>query len=223
MDQIFDQTAINMLPLPKGIMVSFCAGKDEGHIAAAYRTISFDDGRISAVTADEYMEQKFGSDFKFVLKEIDNPVTCFSSRLSSGELLCVETNGDAVLFDTDSKIKWKGNVSKNGSTVGGLTAVGRKVWISFVQDNCIVRFNSITMRSEIRIGGGKEPAFYSPNGMWLSNNNMIVCCSDEKKLIKIDLETYDIEDINVFFEPIHQYFSIAGYELVRVDSGIYLL
>ena len=212
-----------MLPLPKGIIISFCVGTDGSHTAVGYKSVSFEDGRLSTVTADTYMMEKFGYERKDAINEADNPVTCLTAHLANGELAVISQNGDTKLLDKDGLVRWQGNLCFKGTAPTGLTAVGRRMWVAYSDANAVVRYNAATLKPELRIGGGKEPVFLGPEGIWISNNKITVCCTGDNKLCRIDLDTFGFEDYERFTEPVHQYFSIGGYELVRLDSGIYLL
>ena len=223
MEKIFDESVINMLPLPNGIIIAFCAGKDETRMAAGYKMISFEDGRISSVSSEIYMIAKFGNNYKPFLPHFENPVTCQAAHLSNGDLIGFSKNGDAGLYDVEARPKWTGSLTLNGAAPTGLTVVGSRMWVAFGEANAIVKYNAATMKSELRIGGGREPVFIHPEGMWLSNNRITVCCSGDQKLCRVELDTFMLEDHAIFTEPVHQYFCIGKYELVRLDSGIYLL
>lgn len=224
MEKIFNESVINMLPLTKGIIVSFCNPKTGA--VNGYKMVGFEDGRVSNITQEIYLFEKFGSEFEHfehVIKKIDNPITCFAAHLSNGELIVLSKCGDATLFDTDAGVKWRGKLTLGNARPTGLTVVGRKLWVAYSDANAIVRYNALTMKSELRIGGGEHPAFFAPEGMWLANNRMTICCAGDKKLCRIDLDSFNMEELASFDEPIYQYFNIAGYELVRLQSGIYLI
>lgn len=221
MEKVFDQGVVNMLPLTKGIVVSFCDEKTG--VINGYKVVAFEDGRVSNITQEVFLAQKFGSNYESIIKKCDNPVTCFAANLSNGELIVLSKNGDAILFDTDARIKWQGNLCFKKAKPTGLTVVGRKIWVAYSDANAIIRYNAVTMKSELRIGGGDNPAFFAPQGMWLANNRMTICCAGNKQLCRIDLDSFELEEYATFDEPIHQYFNIGGYELVRLDSGIYLM
>lgn len=221
MEKIFDESVVNMLPLTKGIIVSFCDLKTG--VINGYKMVGFEDGRVSTITQELYLTEKFGNDFKHIIKKSDNPVTCFAAHLSNGELIMLSKKGDAMLFDTDARVKWQGKLNFGDATPTGLTVVGRKLWVAYGNANAIIRYNSVTMKSELRIGGGEKPAFFAPEGMWLANNRMTICCAGDKKLYRIDLDSFDMEEHASFDEPVYQYFNIGGYELVRLQSGVYLM
>lgn len=221
MEKIFDESVVNMLPLPNGIMVSFCDTKTG--VINGYKMVNFEDGRVSTVAQDVYFSQKFGNENEHIIKKVDNPVTCFAAYLSNGELIVISKKGDAVLLDTDARTKWKGNLKFGDATPTGLTVVGRKFWVAYNKANAIIKYNALTMKNELRIGGGEKPVFLAPEGMWLANNKMTICSKTDKKLYRIDLDSFMLEEYASFDEPVYQYFNIGGYELVRLESGIYLM
>ena len=100
---------------------------------------------------------------------------------------------------------------------------GAALWASFRENGVLVRYSLHTMREELRIGGGQASTFSKPEGLWVDGDKLVVCNAGSKKLWQVDLKTYAVADCMEFEEPVHQYVRIDDYELVVLDSGVYLL
>jgi hypothetical protein len=79
------------------------------------------------------------------------------------------------------------------------------------------------MREELRIGSQKDNAFSKPRGLWADGKRLIVCNSAGKCIESVDTSSYVVEKMMQFEEPVYQYLKIGMFEVVALDSGIYLL
>ena len=86
----------------------------------------------------------------------------------------------------------------------------------------LLRFNIASMREELRIGGNVSP-LSAPTDIFVDGDCAVVSSSGDKKLIKIDLNSYTVKDYKEFEEPVYSYKKVRGFELVLLESGLYLL
>ena len=61
--------------------------------------------------------------------------------------------------------------------------------------------------------------------MWINEpeEQLIVCNSNAKSILEVNMKTYTVRERTVFEEPVHRYMRIDGKEFVLLDSGLYLL
>ena len=78
------------------------------------------------------------------------------------------------------------------------------------------------MREELRIGGVRSP-FSAPKNIFVKGNIATICNADSKKLSRVNLENYTVEDYHEFSETVHSYVSVDKYEFVLLDSGLYVI
>ena len=79
------------------------------------------------------------------------------------------------------------------------------------------------MREELRIGSQKDNVFSKPRGLWADGKNLIVCNSAGKCIESVDTNSYVVEKYAQFDEPVYQYVKCGAYEVVLLESGIYLI
>ena len=118
---------------------------------------------------------------------------------------------------------WTGTLKYKDFGPCDAVCIGRSVWVSFPEGDTILRYNARTMREELRIGSKRDNAFSRPCGLYVENNRLVVCNSASKFIEVVDTESYTVERYSSFEEPLHQYIKPNGQEIVRLDSGVYLL
>lgn len=222
MDQITNLQAVSLLPTSDGIIFAYCAEKLENMYRVGFKTVSFTDGRVSNVAKSVYMHAKFGPYYKTFADKIENYLTCFSLPMEDGQTFVVERNGNATVFAADGLELWQGKMLYKNTAPGGIAPQGRCLWASFPEHNVLVRYNLKTLRQELRIGGSDSP-FNGSEGLFPAGNKLFVCNTGSNSIWKLDTANYATELLNQFDEPVYEYFFINNYEVVRLESGIYVL
>ncbi len=223
MTKIFDSSALSMLPLSDGMIFAFCQELYDERMAAGFRSVAFDSGKMTQVTADYFSIAKFGTNYKTLLLTIDNPITCKTAFLENGNIFVATDLGKAMIFDRDNAIVWSGEMTHKGNPLSGVAVDGNSLWCSYKDSSILVRYNTRTMRDELRLGGGKNTVIGSPKSIFICDGVMRVCDAEAKKIFEINLSSYAMQVYKEFDEPVHQYMKVRNNELVLLDSGIYLL
>ncbi len=223
MTKIFDNTALSILPMSDGMIFAYCQERDDEQMTVAFKSISFDSGKIQNVTSDFYSVAKFGANYKSFLLGINNPITCKAAYLENGNLFLADDEGSARIIGRDINTVWSGNLVHKGCPVSGVAPYGNSLWCSYRDSGILVRYNTRTMRDELRLGGGKNTAITGPKSIYVNGDIMRVCDCDAGKIFEIDLRSYAMSVYREFDEPVHQYIKVRSNELVLLDSGIYLL
>ena len=78
------------------------------------------------------------------------------------------------------------------------------------------------MREELRIGGNHSP-FNNPRSLFLKDDAAIICNRNSQKLLSVNLDSYAVEELEEFSEPIIQYSESGKYRFVLSKSGIYAI
>lgn len=223
MEKIYDSSALSLFPLSDGMVFAYCQERDSNQITVAFKTVSFETGVMTNVTSDFFSIAKFGAKYKSYLFQIDNPITCKVAELGNGNIFISDDKSEAKILDRNISTVWSGNLSHKGNPVSGVAVDGSSLWCSYKDSGILVRYNTRTMRDELRLGGGKTAVISSPKGIYIQDGMMRVCDCRENKIFEIDLNTYAMNIYREFDEPVHQYIKVRSYELVLLDSGIYLL
>ena len=224
MIQVFDEKALNILPLPNGFIVAYKKAEDENDdkMVVAYTLVSFEKENSSSVTRSVYQLAKFGSLYKMIEKQLENSFYWKTIFLPNDKLFAFYPDGSAVIFDAEARVIWSGTVLYDNSGAADFVLQGNSLWASFPNSDCVAKFNIGTMREELRIGG-KSSAFSRPEGLFLEGDKLYVCSEGNGKVWEVNTNNYAVLEHMDFGEPVHQYLKVGGFTLARLDSGVYKL
>lgn len=222
MDKISPHKALSLLALPAGFVFAYPFEISSEALKVGYKMVAFDTGKISNVTRSIYTLTKFGSQYRMLEKKISNFIYCHSALLDGGRVFIAEKDGSAALFDPDGTVLWEGKLTYQNEPPSCIAASGDTLWAAYGQKNIIVKYNINTMREELRIGGSNSP-FCNPTAIFPAGSKLFVCNSESQDIWKIDITDYSTELYYQFEEPVYDYKFIDKYEIVCLESGIYLL
>jgi len=220
---IYKGKVLHMLPIPSGIVAAVLSDiTEEGKMVVEYRMISLETGQIQRITNSVYLLAKFGASHKSAEVQVSNHLTCRTCMLPEGELFVVEDDFSAKVLDVDGFTKWVGVVKYKGESAADATFDGKNIWVSFTENNAIIRLDPASMREELRIGGKKgESGFSSPVGIFAEDEYLFVSNCNSHQIWKIHTKTYEAGEYMTFDEPVYAYSKCHGREVVWLESGIY--
>lgn len=222
MKQIFAGTVFDILPTQNGILFSYYKENIDDKMIVNYKMLSFDTGKFSDVTNHVYWITKFGHNYKPILKYCDNYILSKAIVLLNSKVFILKTNGEAMLVDTDASPIWQGSLSYRGAIASDIIVYKNALWAAYAECNVLLRYNLFNMREELRIGGNNSPFNY-PKSLFLKNDTAIICNRNSQKLLSINLDSYAVEELQEFSEPIIQYIESGKYRFVLSKSGIYAI
>ena len=219
---LFAGKVYEMVAQPNGIVFSYCKEVIDSRVVIGYKMISFDTKTITDVAKNIYWLSKFGCNYRAVVSLCNNYVTARSLVLPTGRVFMSEDNGRAILFDSEGMPLWTGELTYRGIVPSDIAIYKNALWASYSSSNVLLRFNLSTMREELRIGGNSSP-FNKPHSMFLDGDEAIISNLGSNKLIKINLDTYNVTDFLEFNEPVHSYLKVKNFQFLLMESGIYAL
>lgn len=222
MDKISPHKALSLLPLPAGFIFAYPFEIASETMKVGYKMVSFDTGKISNVTRNIYTLTKFGSEHRHFFGNIKNFIYCQSALFDDGRVFIVEKDGSAVLYDQSGLPVYEGSLTYGGCVPSCIAASGETLWAAFEDKNTIVKYNINSLREELRIGGSSSP-FSRPRSIFPAGTKLFVCNGETNDIWKIDTQNYSTELYYQFDEPVYDYKFIDKYEIVCLESGIYLL
>lgn len=222
MKKIFDGKIYEVLPKSDGIIFPYQKAKvDEGDVVW-YKMLSIENSSLTDVSEAIYMNMKFGNNYTVAVNICKNFVSEKAIILPDGRLLICNLNGQVFIIDTDGMINISGEIKYRDAAPSSIAFYKNSIWASFREYNVLIRFNINTMRSELRIGGKTSP-FDLPEGIFIEGEIAYVCNSGSNKVIKVNLESYSVEDYYAFEEPIKAYTKSGKFEFVLLNSGLYVI
>ncbi|MBO5020366.1 MAG: hypothetical protein J6D52_06860, partial [Clostridia bacterium] len=174
------------------------------------------------VAKNIYLLSKFGSNYRASSELCNNYVTARSAVLPSGRVFLCSDNGNAYLIDGDGLPVWSGDFKYKGNAPADIAIHKNSLWACYNKSGVLLRFNLNTMREELRIGGEKSP-FNKPSDIFVSGDNAIISSVGSNKLLKVDLNSYNVKEYKEFTEPVYSYVKIKNYEFALLKSGLYVL
>lgn len=222
MKKIFDGKIYEILPKSDGIIFPYQkAVVDEGDIVW-YKMLSLENSLMTDVSENIYMNMKFGSNYNVAVNVCKNFVSEKALILPDGRTLLCSDNGQVFIIDTDGMINISGEIKYRDQAPTAIAYYKNSLWASFRDNNVLIRFNINTMRAELRIGGKTSP-FDAPEDIFTLGEWAYVCNSGSNKLIKVNLESYSVEDYYNFEEPVYRYVKSGSFEFVLLPSGLYVI
>ena len=219
---IFEGKVLQMLPIPSGIIAAVLTEvTEDGKMVVEYRMITLETGQVQRITNSVYLLAKFGASHKSAELQVANHLTCRTCMLPEGEVFAVEEDFNAKVLDADGYAKWVGVVKYKGEAPADAVYDGKNIWVSFTENNALIRLNPASMREELRIGGKGENGFNSPVGVFAENEELFVSNCNSHQIWKIHTKTYESSEYMTFEEPVFAYCKCRGREVVLLESGIY--
>ena len=222
MKPIFEGEVYEMLPKSDGIVFSYCRGVEDNNVTVGFKMLSFENGSLVDVAKNIYLVTKFGSNYRAAVRVCENYITSKAVVLPNDKLFIVSAGGQAYIADITGDIDWSGEIGYRNCPPNDIAFYNNALWASFANENALIRFNPNTMREELKVGGKRSP-FDAPKDIFIDGATAVVCNNGSNKLIKINLDSYAVEEYKQFEERPHSYLKIGKFEFVLLDSGIYLI
>lgn len=220
---IYEGKVFQILPIPSGIVAAVLSEiTDDGKMTVEYRMISLETNQIQRISNSVFLLAKFGAAHKNAETQVSNHLTCRTCLISNGELFTVEEDCNAKVLDGDGFAKWVGVVKYKGEAPSDALFDGKNIWVSFFENNTLMRLDPASMREELRVGGKSgEDTFAGPVGLFSLDDDLYVSNYKSCKVWKINTKTYAAEVYLEFEEPVCGYVKCHGREVVLLESGIY--
>ncbi len=223
MQQIFGENALQIVGVPNGVVLVVADEIDGDRAKVSFRYYSFSTEKLTLTTKEVYLRGKFGENYNDYKPFINDVFNYSVTDLPDDRRLFIHPTGEACVFDETMAKVWSGTLKYKDFGPCDAVCIGRCIWVSFPEGDTILRYNARTMREELRIGSKKDNAFSRPCGLVGDGKKLIVCNSASKCIEIVDIDSYTVERLANFEEPIHQYIKIGNYEVVRLDSGVFIL
>lgn len=222
MKKIFDGKIYEVLPKSDGIIFPYQkAVIDQGDVVW-YKMLSIENSTLTDVSENIYMNIKFGSNYNIAASVCKNFVAEKALVLPDGRTLLCNGQGQVFIIDADGMINISGEIKYRDESPSAIAYYKNSIWASFRENNVLIRFNIATMRAELRIGGKTSP-FASPEDIFVDGEFAYVCNGKASNIIKVNLESYSVEEHYNFEEPILSYVKSGSFEFVLLDSGLYVI
>ncbi len=223
MRKLHDESALRIFKDGNGIIIAYAQDSSNGRIAIKYKRVSFDTGRATGLSKNDFLYFRFGGSFTSFEMQLPNHLSWRTVVLPDSNILAVNPEGVAKVLDGEAAIVWQGRITYQGMGPSDIALYKDTIWASFGRGNALVRYNLRSKREELRIGGGVSSAFADPGSVWVEDNIMTVCNTERHNLLRVNLDSYEVFKYAEFEEPVYQYLTVGKAEFVLLDSGLYVI
>lgn len=225
MQQILNGDVLHMIPIPNGVVAAVLNEvTGNGKMAVEYRLISLENGEVQRVSSSIYSLSKFGPGHKNIELQLDDHLNCRCCTVADGGQFIIEFGGICKLLDAEGYSKWKGPVAFNGESPCDAAFDGKFLWLCYPEQNTVVRYRPDGMVQNLRIGGKSATnSFRGPCGLYFNGGLLFVCNNNANSVWQINTCTFGSSELYEFGEPVFQYAKVLEKEVVRLESGLYIL
>lgn len=223
MKTVFEGNILDVVSVENGLVIAYALQQDGEEIMVAYKMVTFDNGLITNVQKSMYELSKFGANYKQVVKHAKSHLSCKAVILPNGKIFILEKDGSAKLLDGNANEIWSGNLQYRGEAPSGIAINNRSVWSCFKAKSVLMRMNLVTMREELRIGGGTSSPFSQPIDLFAIDDDIYVCNAGTNIVLKVNTTSYVTEEYKTFDRDVLQFIKNGKYEFAVLENGVYLL
>ena len=222
MKKVFDGKIYEVLPKSDGLIFPYQKAVIDEGVVVWYKMLSIENSTLTDISENIYLNIKFGSNYNVAVGISKNFVSEKALVLPDGRTLLCNQNGQVFIIDADGMINISGEIKYRDEVPSAISYYKNSIWASFRENNVLIRFNIATMRAELRIGGNKSP-FASPESIFIDGEWAYVCNSSTNNVVKVNLESYSVEELYTFNEPVLRYVKSGKFEFVQLTSGLYVI
>lgn len=224
MKQVFDHHAYDVMSAENGILVVEKIDDAENKVIRYKYVAAANMRNIRPITKTTFLSAKFMDNYEFFAEHIDNYLIDKIAWLGTSLITVSPVSGKAKLIDKRGNLIWHGDLKYNNENPFDIAVHNNDLWASYPKNNILVRYNTKTMRDELRIGGDTNDVFNKPGSIYIDENgHMLLCNIGSSKIIDIDLKTFSVKDYLTFDQTLKKYLRVGSMEFVLLSSGVYEL
>ena len=214
---------VDLIGFPSGIMFVLKEPLENGSVKVSFYSFDVGTKSIATVTKNAYLLTKFGPSFSLIAKQLGDYVSCDTGKLWNGQTFIIYSTGEMGVFAEDGKLVRTGDLLYNSAPARDVAIDNNYIWSVVSSKNLIVKYSLLQNRVVMRIGGDNATTFSSPVAIEEYDGYLYVCCKESRKIRRVKLSDFSVEDYKSFDEPIYKYLRVAGREFVALESGVYML
>ena len=111
MKRLHDSSALKLFKCENGIVVAYSQKMDDGRTAVKYKKISFDTGKATYLSKNDFLYFRFGSHFTSFDMQLPSHLTWKTLLLPDSNILAAGPDGNAKILDYEAVTVWQGNMS----------------------------------------------------------------------------------------------------------------
>lgn len=223
MIRIVSLDILDLLPFPSGILFALKEQSETGRDKITFYSYDVKSNSIATVTRNAYLLTKFGPAYMKIAEKLNDHISCDTVKLYNGGLFLLYSSGETGLFDEQGNLIKTGEIRYQDAPARDGAVDDKYVWSVVPDRNLIIKYSVTQNRVMMRIGGEASASFSAPSSVISDDDFLYVCNPGSKKINRVNLTTFAVEDFKRFDEPVYQYIVSEGHEFVVLASGVYML
>ena len=175
------------------------------------------------VTKSVYLLNKFGPEYKKIAEQLGDYVSCDADIMPSKHTVVVYDSGETGIFSPEGEMVWSCDLTYQGSEINDVVVDGSHIWSVVPDKNCVVCYSISHKKFSMRIGSADSMSFQQPISISKYDDELFICNLGSRKIRKISLKDYSVNDFRIFDEPVYKYLRSCDREIVVLESGVYVL
>ena len=226
MKKIFNSFAVDILPASGGF-IAIEKQMDGDHPCINYKySPASTPTSPRAIMRKAFLESKFRDNHELLASKVGNYLLSQVSWIDDDSFLSMTPfDGKVLHLSQYGDILWEGILTYREEAPQDILVIGDGIWCSYSEQNTLIRYNLKTKREELRLGGTGDTAFRGPCGLWFNEetNEIFVCNQFSQNIVAINRSNYKVNEYTSFNEPVYRYLKTGPNEVVRLDSGVYII
>lgn len=221
MRQVFDHHAFDVMSVENGIIVVEKLDDAENKVIRYKYLAAANMRNVRPITKTTFLSAKFMDNYEFFAEHIDNYIVDKITWLGDSLFTVSPVNGNAKLIDKRGKLIWQGNLKYKDESPFSVAVYENDLWATYPKNNIMIRYNTKTMKEELRIGGNTDDVFNKPGDIYINENHMFVSNIGNSTIIDINLKTFSVKNYMAFEQTLKKYLRVGSLEFVLLSSGLY--
>lgn len=223
MQKITGGNILDLVPTDNGfIYLSKEADENGNNAGAAFRYTEADE-MIESIELPEYLEIKFGENFRKIAVAVKDFVNCKFTSIFNDMGVASLNDGTLIMFNSSGETIKKINVGYLDFPAVSPSVNGNELWFAVPEGNAVINYNIKYRRIDFRIGGPNVTSFCHPVDVSVYDHTLFICNLNSYKIKVLSLDSFNVNDYMNFTEPVLRYFRSSANEYVMLKSGIYTL
>lgn len=193
-------------------------GEDIGYFSYSFSS-------ITRISKNSYCKEKFGIGYQNILRYFDNKAALQSyTTTEDGSIIATEFKDSYIhKFDKDGNLLWINDSMGEYDSIYSVAYQKDFLWCVYPVSSTIKKFSLNTFEEVLSIGERENGIFSYPESAIVYDDKVYVCDMGNYRICTVDLHTNEIKEYLKFNEPTWEYFKVNGKEIIRLQSGIYIL
>ncbi len=214
---------LDLIGFQSGILFVLRENQNNDSVKVSFYSFDIETKSIATVTKNAYLLTKFGSAYAPIARQLGDYVSCDAAKLWNGHTFVIYSTGETGIFDDQGNLIKTADLTYREAPARDVAVDNNYIWSVVPEENLIIKYSLLQNRVIMRIGGDDSDTFSCPVSISEYNGYLYVCNKNSRKIKRIDLKNFLVEDYKEFDEAVYNYVQVDNNEFVILDSGVYLL